>query len=80
MSPLQIIGGVLLIIASIVIIVSVTLQETKGGLGSSLGGAANTSFFDKNRGKTMEASLARATKIGGALLFICTLAVLAASM
>lgn len=79
MGLLEIIGGVLLIVASIVIIVSVTLQETKGGLGSALAGD-NSSFFDKNRGKTKEAVLARATRFSGATLMIVAVLVLAANV
>ncbi len=77
MSVLTIVGGILLIIASVIVVVSVALQETKGGLGS-LSGGNNSSFFEQNRGKTREAMLARASKFGGAALMILALLVLAA--
>ncbi len=80
MGIVEIIGGVLLIMASLVIIVSVALQESKGGL-TALGGTSSDSFFDKNgRSRTAEATLIRATKIAGVALFVITLAVFAAGV
>jgi protein translocase SecG subunit len=80
MGIVEIIGGVLLILVSLVIIVTVTLQESKGGLGA-LGVESGDSFFDRNsRGRTKDAMLVRATKIAGAALFIITLAVFAAGV
>ena len=78
MGALEIIGGVLLILVSIVIIISVCLQESKGGLGGAFGAdtSVNSSFFDRNRSRTTEASLARISKIAGAGLFILTAVVL----
>lgn len=72
MGIMEIILGVVLLAACTVIIISVTLQETKGGLGSLYGG--NDSFFDKNIGRTREAMLIRATKYAGICLFVVTVA------
>ena len=72
MGVFEIILGVLLLALCTVIIMTVTLQETKGGLGSIYGG--NDSFFDKNIGRTREAMLLRATKFAGIGLFIVTVA------
>lgn len=73
MSMLQLIGGVLLVAVAIVIIVSVTAQETKGGLGT-IAGESSGSFYDKNRGKTKEAMLVRISAISGIALVVLTLA------
>ncbi len=75
MGVIEIIGGLLLIIASVIIIVTVMLQDTKGGLGTAVSGQTN-SFFDKNsKGRTFEAMLSRATIFGGVVLFLATLLV-----
>ena len=54
--------GILLIVASLIMIVTVLLQSSeRSGLGA-VSGAAET-FFGKNKAKGMEAKLALATKI-----------------
>ena len=61
MSILEIILGVLLIIASIVMIVVIILQEgNQQGVGVVSGGA--DTFFSKNKARSYDAFLARATK------------------
>lgn len=80
MSTLEIIGGVLLIIISLVIIGSVMLQEPKSGLGGALGGAANDTYYDKSRTKTMDAQLSMISKFAGIALVVVALAVLAAKL
>ena len=61
MSLLEIILGILLIIASIVMIVVIILQEgNQQGVGVVSGGA--DTFFSKNKARSYDAFLARATK------------------
>lgn len=61
MTVLEIILGVLLIIASIVMIVVIILQEgNQQGVGVVSGGA--DTFFSKNKARSYDAFLARATK------------------
>ena len=61
MSALEIVLGVLLIIASIVMIVVIILQEgNQQGVGVVSGGA--DTFFSKNKARSYDAFLARATK------------------
>ncbi|PWM24260.1 MAG: preprotein translocase subunit SecG [Oscillospiraceae bacterium] len=74
MGMLEIIGGFLLIAICAVIIVAVTAQESKSGLGTISGESSGT-FFDKNRGKTKEAMLARASTVSGIALAVVTLIV-----
>lgn len=78
MGMLEIIGGFLLIAVCLVIIVAVTAQESKGGLGT-LSGESTGTFFDKNRGKTKAAMLVRASSISGVALAVITLVVVIAS-
>ncbi|NLO86517.1 MAG: preprotein translocase subunit SecG [Clostridiales bacterium] len=62
MSVLQWIVGILLLIASLVMIVTVLLQSSeRSGMGA-IGGAAET-FFGKNKARGMDAKLALLTKI-----------------
>lgn len=72
----EIIAGVLLILASIVIILLVLVQESKDqGLTSAIGGGASDTFFEKNMGRTRAARLSKITKIAGIIFVIVTLAV-----
>ncbi|MBP1557263.1 MAG: preprotein translocase subunit SecG [Oscillospiraceae bacterium] len=80
MGVIEIIGGVLIVVLSIIIIAAVTVQESKGGLGSALAGDVGGSFFDKNRGNTKEAMLVRATTICGIALVVVILVVLFAAL
>ena len=72
MTALQYVLAIVIILVSIAIIALVMLQESKQqGLGA-IGGAAD-SFFGKNKGKTMDAKLAKFTKLFGAVFFVLAL-------
>lgn len=61
--------GILLIVVSIIMIVSVLLQSSeRSGLGA-VSGAAET-FFGKNKAKGMEAKLALITKISATVFVV----------
>ena len=73
MTAVQYVLAFLVIIVSVIIIILVSLQESKQqGLSGTISGAADT-FFGKNKGRTMEAKLEKFTKIAGALFFILAL-------
>lgn len=73
MTALQYVLSIVIILVAIAIIVLVLLQESKQkGLSGTIGGAADT-FFGKNKGRTMEAQLAKFTKIAGGLFFVLAL-------
>ncbi len=73
MTALEIIGGILLILASVILIVSILLQEGgKGGLGA-LGGESE-SFMGKNGDRSKSATLVRITKICSAVFVLASLA------
>ncbi len=75
MGPLEIIGGILLILTSIVIVIAVTLQQPKGnGLGTISGGGSEQ-YLSKGKSRTLESTLAKATKYSAIVLFIITVAV-----
>jgi preprotein translocase subunit SecG len=67
MGAIEIISGILLIIASIVIIMAVSMQEPKGGdgLDAMTGNSSADSYLGKNGGRTFDAMLKKFTKIAG---------------
>lgn len=76
MSGIEIAAGFLLIIASLVIILIVLIQESKEqGLTSAIGGGANDSFYGKNSGRTRDAKLSKFTKVAAIIFFVVTLVV-----
>lgn len=76
MSVIEIIGGVLLLIASLFIIIVTLMQSQKQqGMTSAITGAENDSFYGKNSGNTREAALERLTKVCAVIFFIVTLVV-----
>ena len=76
MSTPEIVAGVLLIIAGLIIIMVVMAQESKEqGLTSAIGGGSNESFYEKNTGRTPDAKLSKFTRNAAIVLFLVTLAV-----
>ena len=67
--------GIFLIIASVAIIVIVLIQEgnERGLSGAIAGGAAQDTFFDKNKGNSMKGRLKRLTTIVSIAFFIVVL-------
>ena len=64
---------VIQVLCSLVLVAIVMLQSGKSaGLSGAISGMADT-FLSKNKAKTMDAKLARATKWGGAIFLILTL-------
>jgi preprotein translocase subunit SecG len=64
MSVLEIICGIVMIIASLVIIAVIMLQESKQANGlDAVTGASSDNYLGRNGGNTKEAFLAKLTKI-----------------
>jgi len=73
MTALEITLGVMLIISSILIVIVVLLQESKtAGLSGAIAGGAET-FFGKNKGRTIEQKLVKATKYIAIFFFVLSL-------
>ena len=65
--------GIVLVLSAIVIVVTVMLQKSKQqGLSGAIAGGADT-FFEKNKGRTKEAFLAKITKIIAGVFFVVAL-------
>ena len=76
MDALKLIITILQLLCGLFIILAVLFQSGKhAGLSGAIGGAAE-SFLSKNKAKTMDAKLARATKWIGAVFLILTLILL----
>ena len=74
MDTLRLIITVLQLLCGLAIILAV-LSGKSAGLSGAIGGVAD-SFLAKNKAKTMDAKLARATKWVGAVFLILTLVLL----
>ncbi len=67
-----VIGGVL-IVSAIIIVATVMLQQSQQqGLSGAIAGGTDT-FFDKNKGRTIESKLALITKIVASVFFVVAL-------
>ncbi len=73
---IQIIGGILMLICSVLIVIITTMQEQKQqDMSSALSGQSDN-FYDKgNVSSSREQALARLTKILAVIFFIATIAV-----
>ena len=59
--------GIICVILTIIIILQ---SNRSAGLGAVGGGSGNDSYWSKNKGNSMEGTLAKYTKIGGAAVLI----------
>ena len=76
MDALQLIVTILQLICGLFIIAAVLIQSGKSaGLSGAIGGVAD-SFLAKNKARTLDAKLARATKWIGAAFLLLTLILL----
>ena len=73
MSVINIICGIVLILASIMIIALVSMQESKKGMSALTGGQSES--FGRNYGRTRDAMLVKGTKILTAVFFALTILV-----
>lgn len=76
METIVLLVTILQLLCGLAIILAVLFQSGKSaGLSGSIGGVAD-SFLAKNKAKTLDAKLARATKWIGAVFMVLTLALL----
>ena len=73
MDALTLVITILQLLCGLAVIVIVLFQSGKSaGLSSAIGGGSGESFLSKNKGKGLDAKLARATKWTGAAFLILT--------
>ena len=75
MNAFEIVGGILLIITGLLVIVLVLAQQGRQMGMNAINGASSDSYFDKNKGRTLDAMLARWTKIAAIVFFALTVIV-----
>lgn len=76
MSTIEIIGGILLIVTSVLAVILCLLQDSKQqqNMTSAITGGANDSFYGQNEGRTKEAILRKITRTLLILFFVITIA------
>lgn len=77
MSTLEIIGGIVILLVSVITIILCLSQEQKSqdSMTAALTGASTDSFYGKNEGRTKEAILNKITRALAIILFAAVLAV-----
>lgn len=75
MNAFEIVSAILLLIACIVLVVLVMLQESKDKMSQTLTGGTNESYLGRNSGRTLDAMLARITKVAAIIFFVLTILV-----
>ncbi len=77
MGILEIIGGIVILLSSIIIIIATIFQSPKQqDLGSALSGSSgDDGYYGKDKGSSREEALASLTRILAIVLFVGTLAV-----
>ena len=77
MELLEKIGGVVLIIVSVLLIILCLSQEQKSqdSMSAALTGASTDSFYGKNEGRTKEAILSKITRTLAIIMFAIVLAI-----
>ena len=75
MNAFEIVSAVILLIACIVLVVLVMLQESKDKMSQTLTGGINESYLGRNSGRTLDAMLAKITKIAAIVFFVLTILV-----
>ena len=74
MAVIQVILSIIYVLLGIAISIVILMQEGKSnGLGGAIGGMAE-SYWSKNKGRSMEGKLVKATKVLAVLFFIIALA------
>ena len=75
MNVFEIVAAILLLLACIVLVVLVMLQESKDKMSQTLTGGINESYLGRNSGRTLDAMLAKITKYAAIVFFVLTILV-----
>ncbi|MDR1532415.1 MAG: preprotein translocase subunit SecG [Clostridiales bacterium] len=75
MSVLFIILSILFIICTLALVTIILMQKKRSaGLGGLSGMGGSQTYWDRNKGRSLEGVLEKYTKVGGVLFFILSLA------
>ena len=75
MNAFEIVSAVILLVACIVLVALVMLQESKDKMSQTLTGGINESYLGRNSGRTLDAMLAKITKYAAIVFFVLTILV-----
>lgn len=75
MNALEIVSAIVLLIACIVLVVLVMLQEGKDRISQSITGGAAESYLGRNSGRTLDAMLSKITRYAAIVFFVLTILV-----
>ena len=75
MSTLDVILGIILLLAAVFLVAAVLMQQGKSKGMGAIGGGSSDTFFGKTRSKTWEKRLAKYTTIVGIVFVVIVLAV-----
>ncbi len=75
MGIFEIISAIALILACVIIVIVVLMQNGNTGMSSAISGTSADSFYQKNSGRTKEAKLNRACTVAAIVFFVLALVV-----
>ncbi len=75
MGIFEIISAIALILACVVIVIVVLMQNGNTGMSQAISGTSADSFYQKNSGRTKEAKLNRTCTVAAVIFFVLALAV-----
>lgn len=75
MNAFEIAGGIILLVCSVIIVITVMMQEGKSGGLNALSGSNESSYLGTHKNRSNKAMLLRLTKFTAIVFVIATLAV-----
>lgn len=75
MGIFEIISAIALILACVIIVIVVLMQDGNTGMSQAISGTSADSFYQKNSGRTKEAKLNKACTVAAVIFFVLALAV-----
>ncbi len=75
MGIFEIISAIALILACVIIVIVVLMQDGNTGMSQAISGTSADSFYQKNSGRTKEAKLNKTCTIAAVIFFVLALAV-----
>ncbi len=75
MNAFEIVSAIILLVACVVLVILVMLQENKDQMSQTLTGGINESYLGRNSGRTLDAILAKITKYAAIVFFALTILV-----
>ncbi len=75
MNAIEIVGAILLVLSCLVIIGVVLMQESNQGNQNSVIQGSSDSYYGRNKGRTLDATLIKVTRIAAIVFVVITIVV-----